>query len=230
MAERESQYITVSRQGILIATAVGVGLLTFCYVLGVQVGKRSLTQKSSRAFSIDEELKKLPVPLDQQIDLFKSIDGIGDEKRQERTKQPSQPATAQAPTTTDAPRREPEPESTKQTPPPTQQTEPTKQPQSEPAKQQPIQTPPTQAAPPRSAAPQNSQGERWTAQVAALSDAGSANRLAETLKQQGMPAKVVFENGFHKVQLDWSGTSAELDSRISKLQILGHRPIRVRLQ
>jgi hypothetical protein len=45
-----------------------------------------------------------------------------------------------------------------------------------------------------------------------------------------MPAKVVFENGFHKVQLDWSGTSAELDSRISKLQILGHRPIRVRLQ
>ncbi|MDR2561280.1 MAG: SPOR domain-containing protein [Holophagales bacterium] len=219
MAERDSQYITVSRQGILIATAVGVGLLTFCYVLGVQVGKRSLTQKSSRAFSIDEELKKLPVPLDQQIDLFKSIDSIGDEKRPERTKQP---AAAQTSTATDAPRREPEPEPTRQAPPPTQQTEPAKQPV--------VVAPTTQATPPRSAAPQNSQSERWTAQVAALSDAGSANRLAETLKQQGMPAKVVFENGFHKVQLDWSGTSAELDSRISKLQILGHRPIRVRLQ
>jgi hypothetical protein len=227
MAERDSQFITVSRQGILIATAVGVGLLTFCYVLGVQVGKRSLTQKSARGFSIDEELKKLPVPLDQQIDLFKSIDGIGDERRQERAKPPSQPASAPAPPATDAPRREPEP--TRQTPP---QTEPAKQqPQPEPARQQPTQVAPAQqVAPPRNAAPQIAPGERWTAQIAALSDAVSANRLADTLKQQGMPTKVVFENGYNKVQLEWSGTREELNSRISRLQIMGYKPMAVRVQ
>jgi len=223
MAERESQFITVSRQGILVATAVGVGLLTFSYVIGVQVGKRSLTQKSSKAFSIDEELKKLPVPLDEQIDIFKSMDGGGG-RRTERQSQ-----SAATPVTTEAQKREPEP--TKQ------QSEPIRQPQTEPTKQQiePVRQPvaqvvPAQTAPPRSAVLQIAQGERWTAQIAAFNNSDSANRLLETLKQEGTPAKVAFTNGLYKVQLEWSGTRAELDPIISRLQARGHAPMAVRLQ
>jgi len=45
-----------------------------------------------------------------------------------------------------------------------------------------------------------------------------------------MPTKIVFENGYHKVRLEWSGTREELNSRISRLQIMGYRPMAVRVQ
>jgi cell division protein FtsN len=95
MAERESQFITISRQGILIATAMGVGLLTFCYVIGVQVGKRSLTQKNVKVKSLDEELKDLPEPLDVQISIFKSMENNSAPKRNDRSK--SETPTPDAP-------------------------------------------------------------------------------------------------------------------------------------
>jgi len=186
MAERESQFITMSRQGVLLATAMGVGLLTFCYVIGVQVGKRSLTQKNVRAKTLDEELKELPEPLDVQIDLFKSIEGESASRRNERPKQEARPlATTEVPkqtTTTDAPR------------------------------------------------PDTTTADRFTAQVFALSDVARANSAAEQLKSEGIPAKVIFSDGLYKVQLEWSGARTELDSRMTRLQVLGYKPVAVRVQ
>ena len=45
MPSRDAQTVILSRQTILMVTAVGVGLLTLCYVLGVQVGKQSAAMR-----------------------------------------------------------------------------------------------------------------------------------------------------------------------------------------
>jgi hypothetical protein len=116
MAEREPQFVTVSRQGILMATVMGVGLLTLCYVIGVQVGKGSLGQGGGRAKTLDEDLDELPTPLDEQLKLFGSIEGGGARARQEQApagrpdpappaapqKQAAAPAAADASSAADA--------------------------------------------------------------------------------------------------------------------------------
>jgi len=103
MAEREPQFVTMSRQGILVATIMGVGLLTLCYVMGVQVGKRSNGQSSARTKTLDEELNELPEPLDEQLKLFKSIEGGNAPQRSERPKQ--EPAQAAKPEPSVAPQQ-----------------------------------------------------------------------------------------------------------------------------
>ena len=203
MTERESQIITMSRQGIIVVTALGVGLLTFCFVIGVQVGKRSLTQKTARVKTLDEELNELPEPLDRQIELFRSIESAPDSNRSERqlpavpvaTEPASRASSAQA-----------------ETPPGAASPEPAA----------PVQAAQTQAP--------SSTAEMYTAQVVATRDINGANRIAEQLNSVGMPSKVVFADGFYKVQLAWSGTKRDLDSRLSRLQILGYQPIAVRVQ
>jgi len=79
MSERDSQTLVLSRQAILMVTAVGVGLLTLCYVLGVQVGKQSAALHQLRAKGVDEELQDLPVPLTDQL---KTLEGLELEKAQ----------------------------------------------------------------------------------------------------------------------------------------------------
>jgi len=200
MAERESQFITMSRQGILLATAMGVGLLTFCYVIGVQVGKRSLTQKNIKAKTLDEELKELPEPLDIQIGIFKSIENDSAPRRNDRPRSGTPSASAASSTTSTAGSTTSAPRTTATS-----------------------DTPRPVAAPVATA-------DKFTAQVIALSDIGRANNVAERLKSQGIPAKVVFLDGLYKVQLDWSGPRAELDSRLPQLRALGYTPVAVRVQ
>jgi cytoskeletal protein RodZ len=193
MAERESQFITISRQGILVATAMGVGLLTFCYVIGVQVGKRSLTQKSVRVKSLDEELNDLPEPLDVQISLFKSIENNSAPKRNDRPK--SEAPTPDAPkpaTTSNTPK--PAVTATPNTPKPTAVT------------------------------------EKYSAQVIATENVDRAKQISERLNAEGIPTKVLFSSGLYKVQLEWAGTRTDLNSRISRLQSLGYKPIAVKVQ
>jgi cell division protein FtsN len=78
MAERDSQSIVLSRQSILLVTAVGVGLLTLCYVLGVQIGKQSAALRPSLAKGSGEELESLPSSLDEQM---KNLEGLEQEKQ-----------------------------------------------------------------------------------------------------------------------------------------------------
>ncbi|MCL1893350.1 MAG: SPOR domain-containing protein [Holophagaceae bacterium] len=201
MPDRDSHFITMSRQSIYVATAMGVGLLTFCYVIGVQVGKKSLTRNNVKVKSLDEQLKELGEPLDQQLKLFESIENSDQSKRNDRSK------------------------------PETQQNAQAKQATSEP------QTPSTVSAtlpavtstPPQTPISQQT-GERYTAQVIASGDRDRAKQISDQLRAQGMPAKIVSADGLFKVQLDWAGTRAELDSRISRLQILGYDAVPVRVQ
>src|SRR5512141_1215782 len=79
MPSRDSQTVILSRQTILLVTAVGVGLLTLCYVLGVQVGKQSAALHQPLAKGSGEELQELPVPLAEQL---KTLEGMELEKAQ----------------------------------------------------------------------------------------------------------------------------------------------------
>jgi hypothetical protein len=93
MSERDSQTLVLSRQAVLMVTAVGVGLLTLCYVLGVQVGKQSAAIHQPLAKGADELLEDLPVPLAEQL---KSLEGLELEKAQ-RVVPGDEPAKPQAP-------------------------------------------------------------------------------------------------------------------------------------
>src|SRR5208283_514906 len=73
MPGRDTQTVILSRQTILLVTAVGVGLLTLCYVLGVQVGKQSAALRHPAARGAGEDLQELPAPIaDQLKDLIRS--------------------------------------------------------------------------------------------------------------------------------------------------------------
>ena len=67
MASRESQTVLLSRQAILLVTAVGVSLLTLCYVLGVQVGKQSAALRHPLVKGAGEELEELPATMAEQL-------------------------------------------------------------------------------------------------------------------------------------------------------------------
>ena len=74
MSERDPQSIVLSRQAILLVTAVSVGLLTLCYVLGVQVGKQSAAIHQSASRGSGEDLEALPTPLQDQLTALETSD------------------------------------------------------------------------------------------------------------------------------------------------------------
>lgn len=81
MASRDSQTVLLSRQAILLVTAVGVGLLTLCYVLGVQVGKQSAALRHPLAKGAGEELEELPATMADQLKALEQAgSGTGFEK------------------------------------------------------------------------------------------------------------------------------------------------------
>lgn len=90
MSERDSQTIVLSRQSILLVTAVGVGLLTLCYVLGVQVGKQSAAIRQTSSRGSGEDLRELPAPIQEQVKALEA------DARAKPAKEPPKPAPAEA--------------------------------------------------------------------------------------------------------------------------------------
>ena len=80
MPERDPQSIVLSRQSILLVTAVSVGLLTLCYVLGVQVGKQSAAMRNSATRGSGEELQELPASIEDQLKALQSQEMVKTEK------------------------------------------------------------------------------------------------------------------------------------------------------
>jgi len=70
MTSRDSQTVILSRQAIVLVTEVGVGLLTLCYVLGVQVGKQSAALRHPLAKGAGEDLQELPASVAEQLKAF----------------------------------------------------------------------------------------------------------------------------------------------------------------
>jgi len=194
----------MSRQGIFVTTAIGVGLLTFSYVIGVQVGKRSLTQKNVRAKTLDEELMELPEPLDEQLKLFKSMESSTPPRRNDRQRSEAASLGAgRGATASNAPG---------------------------PAATTASAASAIHAAAVSGTSGQAVNTDKYTAQVIATGNAEAANRVSEHLKAAGYSSKVVLVDGLYKVQLDWSLTRVELDARVPRLKSLGYEPLAVRIQ
>jgi cell division septation protein DedD len=113
MASRDPQTVVLSRQAILLVTAVGVGLLTLCYVLGVQVGKQSAALRRPLSKGAGEELEELPATM---VDQLKALDqpGTGFEKVQKapadaKGEKPAEPKADKPQASEPAPKAEPAP-------------------------------------------------------------------------------------------------------------------------
>ncbi|BDU74741.1 SPOR domain-containing protein [Mesoterricola silvestris] len=108
MAARDSQTVVLSRQAILLVTAVGVGLLTLSYVLGVQVGKQSAALRRPLSRDAGEELEELPATMADQLKaLEQSGSGTGFEKPQEPKAPEAAPPKAAEPPKAEVPKPEP---------------------------------------------------------------------------------------------------------------------------
>ncbi len=66
--------VSISQSSLLWVALMGVGLLTFAFVLGVQMGKQGAALRGPKVKSIDEELKELPEPLTDQLRALETAD------------------------------------------------------------------------------------------------------------------------------------------------------------
>jgi cell division septation protein DedD len=66
--------VSISQSSLLWVALMGVGLLTFAFVLGVQMGKQGAALRGPKVKSIDEELRELPEPLTDQLRALESAD------------------------------------------------------------------------------------------------------------------------------------------------------------
>ena len=105
MPERDPQTIVLSRQSILLVTAVGVGLLTLCYVLGVQVGKQSAALRATSSHGSGEELEELPAPLQDQLKALESSGFVKPEKPAPKPETPAKEAPKPEPPAAETPKK-----------------------------------------------------------------------------------------------------------------------------
>ena len=92
---RDGSSVLVSRQSVLLATAVGMGLLTLVYVLGVQVGKQTTALRAGAQTS-PEDLKELPAPLTEQLKAFE-VEAAAQEKARTEPPRAPEPEAAKPP-------------------------------------------------------------------------------------------------------------------------------------
>lgn len=217
MAFRDPQPLALSRQAVLLVTAVGVGLIALSYVLGVQVGKGSASLRRPDAKSVDEQLKELPEPLLDQLKLFQPGDGPPDARGLDTPK----PAEG---------RVEAKPETkaeTKADPGPGTERRPVPGPESKTEAKAPAKT---EAKPDNKPEARAEAGERWTLQLVATPDPAEASRVAGKAKAAGFPAKVVKDGKTWKVRLAKAAPKEAADATGEKLKAAGFKPFAVRAE
>ena len=250
MASRDSQTVILSRQAIVLVTAVGVGLLTLCYVLGVQVGKQSAALRSPQARGAGEDLQELPASVADQLKAFQK-DGAGAEqlKAFERTAAGVDQAPDQKPeairtdaSSGDRPKPDlgradpgkpggakPDPakaasakaEPAKPEPPRLDSGKP------DPARADPARADPARADPAR-ADPASAKDAHWSLQLVSTPDAAEAQRMATKARDAGFPTVIVKDNGLLKVRLTQTGTRQAVDSAAAKLKNRGFKPFAIK--
>lgn len=204
MAFRDPQPIALSRQSVLLVTAVGVGLIALSYILGVQVGKGSASLRKPDANSTDQQLKELPEPLLDQLKLFQSAE------RTEDGKAPAAPAAGTPPGPVAAPKEAPKPE-----------------PRTE-AKPEAKTEAKAGVKPEASAAPKGETGEKWTLQLVSTAEKAEADRVAAKAKAAGFPARVVKDGKTWKVRLVKAAPKEAADAAAEKMRGAGFKPFAVR--
>jgi len=200
MAVRDSQTVVLSRQAILLVTAVGVGLLTLCYVLGVQVGKQSAALRRPLSRDTGEELEELPATMAEQLKALEQTgSGTGFEKPQE----------ARAPEAAKA--KAPEAPKTKA---------------AEAPKAKAAEAPKPEAKKPE---PAKSEDGRWTLQLVSTPDAAEARTVAGKAKAAGFKTETLSEKGLFKVRLATATKRDAADASMQKLKNHGFKPFAIKV-
>lgn len=217
MAMPEGPNVLVSRQSVLLATGVGVGLLTLVYVLGVQVGKQSAALQAG-ARTGGAELKELPAPLTEQLKAFE-LEVAQLEKARPEESRPAEPAKAEPPAA--AKKEPPAKEAAKIEP----KAESRTGPKPEPAKA----TPPPAAAQPAAAKKEVPKpGERWTQQLVTTTDPGEAKRIAAKAKEAGFDTVEVKSGDTIRVRIKGIHAKADADAIGARLKEKGLKPFAVK--
>ena len=221
MPSRDSQTVILSRQTILLVTAVSVGLLTLCYVLGVQVGKQSAALRRPAARGAGEDLQELPASITDQLKALEAAGGIpaglqtppappGPAKGTAAPAGPAQPSAAQPPAA---------PAAAAQAPPPVEVH---------------VPSPPKAAAPEKKAGPapdpKSEPAGRWTLQLISTPDQAEAKRMVDRARAAGFQAGIVAEKGLFKVRLTGGGPREAMDSTTQKLKNRGFKPFAIRIE
>lgn len=205
----------LSRQAILLVTAVGVGLLTLCYVLGVQVGKQSAALRRPQARGAGEELEELPATM---VDQLKALEQSGSGAGFEKPATPDAPANATTPVPTPSPAegaaKPPAGKDTKE------QT--TKDPKA-------AKAPDAKAKPAPEAPAAKPGGPLWTAQIVSTPDAGEARAMAARARAAGFKTETVAEKGLYKVRVTPGLPRDAADATMTRLRNHGFKPFAVKV-
>ncbi len=210
MVFRDGSSVLVSRQSVLLATGVGMGLLTLVYVLGVQVGKQTTALRAG-AKSSAEDLKELPAPLTEQLKAFET-EAAAQEKLRSEPPRPVEKAPEKEPEKPAAPKAEP-----KKVEPPAK-TEPKK---AEP-KPEPKAEPKAEAKP----AP----GERWTQQLVTTTDPAEAKRIAARAREAGFETVELKAGNAVKVRVKGFMSRTDANAAAEKLKEKGLKPFAVKVE
>jgi hypothetical protein len=206
MPARDSQTVVLSRQTILLVTAVGVGLLTLCYVLGVQVGKQSAALRHITARGAGEDLQELPASVADQLI---ALDGSGGPDAGIQ-KPPPPPPIKPVPALPEAPPATPAPAEAKSQPVPRAPAADTGKPVPDKAKAEGTQ--------------------RWTLQLISTPDAAEAQRMAAKAKSSGFATATIAEKGLFKVRLAAPGPREAMDAMALKLKNRGFKPFAMKVE
>lgn len=210
MPSRDSQTVILSRQTILMVTAVGVGLLTLCYVLGVQVGKQSAALRRPAPRGAGEDLQELPAAIDEQL---KALASAGADAMVDVPPPAATPAATPAAPAPD-PAADPRPPATGKDKDKDKGKDKPKAKDSKPA--------PVEPAPAES-------GPRWTLQLISTPDQDEAQRMAGRVRAAGFPAGVIIDKGLFKVRLVQSGPRDAVDATAVKLKNRGFKPFAMKV-
>jgi hypothetical protein len=205
MPGRDSQTVILSRQTILLVTAVGVGLLTLCYVLGVQVGKQSAALRHPAARGVGEDLQELPASVADQLTALEGPGGP-DGGLQKAVQPPPAPAPEEAPPAPAAPEAKEKPAADRGG-------------NGQPAPRAPA-----------AAADQPEDATRWTLQLISTPDPQEAQRMAARAKASGFVTATIAEKGLYKVRLAAPAPREAIDATAQKLKNRGFKPFAMKVE
>jgi outer membrane biosynthesis protein TonB len=215
MAMPEGPNVLVSRQAVLLATGVGVGLLTLVYVLGVQVCKQSAALHAGAQAS-SAELKELPAPLTEQLKTFEMEVAQREKARNEppkaeEAKSEKTEGTAKTETKAEAPKIEAKKEAPKAE---SKKAEPKKAEEKLPK------------APEKKIDP----GEGWTQQLVTTTDAAEARRIAARANEAGYETVEVKTGDSIRVRVKGRMSKPDADAAGAKLKEKGLKPFAVKVE
>lgn len=220
MGMPEGPNVLVNRQAVLLATGVGVGLLTLVYVLGVQVGKQSAALHAGTQAN-GAELKELPSPLTEQLKAFEV-----EVSQTEKTR--AEPPKAEEPTPAAPKPAAPKPAAPKAAAP--AKAEPKKDaPKPEP-KKEPLKSEAKKEAPKAEAGAAKAEpGERWTQQLITTTDPAEAKRIAARAREAGYETLEVKTGESIRVRIKGRMSKPDADAAGAKLKEKGLKPFAVKV-